>query len=173
MRKDLELHEPDSCWNRAGSREILFIVLARDPAAQATIQAWCEERIRQGKNIAEDAQILEALDCSCRMAEQRRAMARTAERRTETAIDRVVAMAKEALRKALEAAFPPQAEQPKNERPGMTEDMRELIRRNIIGQAITSWLYMLSSAPPLPKSDANLKGENKILAIERDVLEEL
>jgi len=72
MMKFLEYHDPDSCWNRADHNEIVFVLLARDAAAQMAIQAWCEERIRLGKNKPGDPQILEALECSSRMAEQRK-----------------------------------------------------------------------------------------------------
>ena len=72
MMKYLEFHLADSCWNRADHNEIIFVLLARDGAAQVAIQAWCEERIRLGKNAPGDPQILEALECSSRMAEQRK-----------------------------------------------------------------------------------------------------
>jgi hypothetical protein len=72
MMKYLEFHSPESCWNRADHNEIVFVLLARDAAAQMAIQAWCEERIRLGKNLPGDPQIVEALECSAKMADQRK-----------------------------------------------------------------------------------------------------
>jgi hypothetical protein len=67
MRKKDELGSKDSCMSRAHSEEMTFVLLGRDVAAPAAIRAWVAERIRLGKNIATDAQIVEALACATTM----------------------------------------------------------------------------------------------------------
>lgn len=65
MRKWQEVDEDtDSCLQRAGECEMLFVLLSRDPAAPVAIRAWIEERIRIGKNQQNDAQIVEAFSCA-------------------------------------------------------------------------------------------------------------
>jgi hypothetical protein len=59
-----EIEDIESCFNRAGDGERLFVMLARDPAAPAAIRAWIAERIRLGKNAPGDDQIREALECA-------------------------------------------------------------------------------------------------------------
>ncbi len=71
MRKDKELNDPKSCLNKANFDEELFVLLARDPAAGATIRDWCDRRIILGKNKPSDPQIQDALDCANRMEAQR------------------------------------------------------------------------------------------------------
>lgn len=71
MRKFLELKHAGSCLNRAKDEEWLFILLARDAVAPATIRFWAAERIRLGKNSSDDEQIVEALHCASNMEEQR------------------------------------------------------------------------------------------------------
>lgn len=61
MYRKKALSDPNSCFNRARPDERLFVLLGRDKAAPAAIRAWASERIRIGKNTAEDAQITEAL----------------------------------------------------------------------------------------------------------------
>ncbi len=63
MIKCQEEVEPHSCFNRANPDEMVFVLLARDPAAPVAIRAWIEERIRIGKNKREDGQIIEAEKC--------------------------------------------------------------------------------------------------------------
>ncbi len=53
--------------SRARDDEMTFVLLGRDAAAPFTIRAWCDERIRLGKNKNDDAQILEAYACAARM----------------------------------------------------------------------------------------------------------
>jgi hypothetical protein len=60
MKKRNELADANSCLNRAGEDEYVFVLLARDAAAPIAIRAWIDERIRLGKNEPEDAQIREA-----------------------------------------------------------------------------------------------------------------
>jgi hypothetical protein len=75
MFKIDELKQPESCLNRALDGEMLFVLLARDVAAPATIRAWAKERIRLGKNTLTDAQIQEALLCALYMEQHRESMA--------------------------------------------------------------------------------------------------
>lgn len=60
MRKREELVNPKSCMNRARDDEMTFVLLGRDKAAPAAVRAWIQERIRLGKNVATDPQIMEA-----------------------------------------------------------------------------------------------------------------
>jgi hypothetical protein len=61
MIKIREINDPRSCLNRAGENEMIFVLLARDQASPVAIRAWIAERIRLGKNTANDAQIIDAL----------------------------------------------------------------------------------------------------------------
>jgi len=61
MKKSDELEVTYSCWNKAEANERMFILLARDVAAPEVIRFWCQERIRLGKNVPGDRQIVEAL----------------------------------------------------------------------------------------------------------------
>ena len=60
MLKRDELTLSSSCINKARDDEYVFVLLARDKAAPVAIRAWIAERIRLGKNIPSDPQILEA-----------------------------------------------------------------------------------------------------------------
>lgn len=71
MIKFHELTNPKSCLNKAQPTEMLFVLLARDPAAPATIRAWADERVKLGKNQPDDRQIREALACASLMDKQR------------------------------------------------------------------------------------------------------
>lgn len=71
MIKRRELSETGSCFNKARDDEILFVLLARDAAAPATVRAWCAERVRLGKNAWDDPQVKEALKCAEAMEQQR------------------------------------------------------------------------------------------------------
>ena len=73
MVKTDELTNPNSCMSRAKDHEWTFVLLARDEAAPLAIRAWCDERIRLGKNTPEDEQIKEAIRCAQLMTEQRNA----------------------------------------------------------------------------------------------------
>lgn len=57
MQKQQELDDPESCLNRAHADEAMFVLLARDAAASATVRFWIDERIRLGKNNRHDMQI--------------------------------------------------------------------------------------------------------------------
>lgn len=71
MIKRDEIEHPESCFNKAGDSERLFVLLARDPAAPVAIRAWVNERLRLGKNKPDDDQICEALECAARMEIER------------------------------------------------------------------------------------------------------
>lgn len=73
MIKREELSNPQSCINKARDDEMVFVLLARDPAAATVIRLWAYERIRIGKNTNKDAQIIDALRCADQMDEQLRA----------------------------------------------------------------------------------------------------
>ena len=60
MRKRDELTDPRSCMSRARDDELTFVLLARDRAAPVAVRAWIEERVRLGKNVRNDPQIVEA-----------------------------------------------------------------------------------------------------------------
>jgi hypothetical protein len=64
MIKRRELTDPASCMSRARDDEMTFVLLERDETAPATIRWWVGERIRRGKNRADDPQILDALECA-------------------------------------------------------------------------------------------------------------
>lgn len=66
LKKD-EMLNPASCLNRANPDEMLFVLLARDAAAPATIRFWINERVRLRKNQHDDTQITEAIECAIRM----------------------------------------------------------------------------------------------------------
>jgi hypothetical protein len=71
MIKRDEIEDVESCFNKAGDGERLFVLLARDPAAPVAIRAWIAERIRLGKNTAGDDQIREARECASLMEVER------------------------------------------------------------------------------------------------------
>lgn len=60
MRKSQELSDPNSCFNRAGADNNIFVGVDWDPAVPGMIRAWCLERIKLGLNSVVDAQITEA-----------------------------------------------------------------------------------------------------------------
>ncbi len=64
MLKRDEVNNPLSCLSKAKDDERIFVLLARDQAAPATIRFWADERIRLGKNKRRDVQIQEAYDCA-------------------------------------------------------------------------------------------------------------
>lgn len=72
MRKYLETSLANSCLNKATPNEMLFVLLARDPAAPVAIRAWIEERVRIGKNAPGDPQIREAKECILTMEFEQR-----------------------------------------------------------------------------------------------------
>lgn len=71
MRKIEELSCAKSCINRARDNEIVFVLLARDPAAPSTIRFWIEERIRLGINTPIDRQVIDAEICAVIMEVER------------------------------------------------------------------------------------------------------
>lgn len=64
MLKKIELESPDSRVNKAIDNEMVFVLLARDPAAPMAIRAWMEERVRLGKNVMGDDLMIEADHCA-------------------------------------------------------------------------------------------------------------
>lgn len=64
MRKKDELSKEHTCMQHAHVEEMVFVLLSRDAAAPAAIRFWAAERIRLGKNVETDAQIVEALACA-------------------------------------------------------------------------------------------------------------
>lgn len=82
MRKRDELTVQTSCLNVAYPDEMLFILLARDPAAARAVREWVNERLRLGKNDGADAEIADALAIAQAMDDER------AEIRARVATDR-------------------------------------------------------------------------------------
>jgi hypothetical protein len=74
MRKSDELKHPDSCTNRALGDEMVFVLLARDEAAPATLRFWANERVRLGKNSVKDEQYRETMRAAATMERQRAAI---------------------------------------------------------------------------------------------------
>jgi hypothetical protein len=60
VKKSDELADPNSCLNKAGEDEILFVVLDRDEAFPGTVRFWIKERIKLGLNRPGDAKLLGA-----------------------------------------------------------------------------------------------------------------
>ncbi len=48
MRKRLELSDPNSCINRAGDDEPVFVLRAHDPIATVAVRTWIEESMDRG-----------------------------------------------------------------------------------------------------------------------------
>jgi hypothetical protein len=65
-----EIHDPNSCLNRASNDEIIFVLRAKDPVAPTIIRFWCHMRILKNRNVYNDAQIREAFACATDMEEQ-------------------------------------------------------------------------------------------------------
>lgn len=78
MRKRIELADPNSCLNRAGDNEIVFVLLGRDEDAPDTIRAWVQKRIARGKNKPEDEQMQEALRSAALMEAEQKEISRGA-----------------------------------------------------------------------------------------------
>ena len=72
MRKKDELSQEHTCMQHAHAEEMVFVLLSRDDAAPVAIRAWVAERLRLGKNIETDAQIVEALECASIMEKEGR-----------------------------------------------------------------------------------------------------
>src|SRR5271163_2919444 len=72
MRKKEELSKTNSCMAHAHLEEMVFVLLGRDVAAPAAIHAWVSERLRLGKNSADDPQIIDALACADTMVAEGR-----------------------------------------------------------------------------------------------------
>lgn len=72
MRKHDELSLKSTCLQSAHQNEMVFVLLSRDAAAPSTIRFWVEERLRLGKNVRTDEQIVEALACALTMESEGR-----------------------------------------------------------------------------------------------------
>ena len=72
MRKKDELSKEHTCMRHAHPNEMTFVLLSRDAAAPVAIRAWVAERLRLGKNIETDEQIVEALACAQTMESEGR-----------------------------------------------------------------------------------------------------
>ena len=49
MRKSEEIADPNSCWNKAGEDEFVFVLLCRDPDIADVIRYWATKRmLREG-----------------------------------------------------------------------------------------------------------------------------
>jgi len=71
--KQEEIDNPDSCWNKAEPDEMIFVILARDKAAPATLRKWADERLAEGLNGPMDQKIINARAAAATMEEQFRA----------------------------------------------------------------------------------------------------
>lgn len=69
MRKMDEIETEDSCLNRSGSEEPLFVLCGRDPAAGDAIREWIRQRVRMGLNKGSDPKIIGAADIIREMEE--------------------------------------------------------------------------------------------------------
>lgn len=67
MRKKDELAKATTCMAHAHDEEMVFVLLSRDAAAPVAIRAWVAERVKLGKNVESDPQIVEALECASTM----------------------------------------------------------------------------------------------------------
>jgi hypothetical protein len=61
MRKKDELSLENTCLSHAHPEEMVFVLIGRDSVAPFAIRAWVTERIRLGKNVETDPQIIEAM----------------------------------------------------------------------------------------------------------------
>lgn len=86
MRKEKEIADPNSCFNKAFPDELIFILLARDPAAAVAVGAWANERIRSGRNKPDDLKILSADNWVVEATAERERLARQPSDRPEPMI---------------------------------------------------------------------------------------
>lgn len=70
MKKIDEQLNGESCLNKAKQWEMLFVLMARDPAAPVAIRAWIAERVRIGRNAPTDSKIMAAEQCAEMMEQQ-------------------------------------------------------------------------------------------------------
>jgi hypothetical protein len=69
--KHLELSDPDSCLNKAAVDEPIFVLRANDVVAMATVLAWTNFRIENGKSTHASPEIVEAMTWVNQVAEWR------------------------------------------------------------------------------------------------------
>lgn len=70
MKKSDELNDPQSCLNKAGDDDWIFVLIPEDEDAPDTIRDWIARRIRRGKNKAGDAKLVNAERCARAMEAQ-------------------------------------------------------------------------------------------------------
>lgn len=73
MRKRDELTNPNSCLNKAGDDDMIFVLIPSDEDAPDTIRDWVRRRIRRGKNQPGDPKMVEALENAATMERERQA----------------------------------------------------------------------------------------------------
>lgn len=74
MLKEAELSNPNSCINKAGEGEMVFVLRAKDPVSPGLIEEWIQRRIDTGLNGPLDEKIQEAYRCASIMREQKARM---------------------------------------------------------------------------------------------------
>jgi hypothetical protein len=79
MRKDIEIIHPGSCLNKASTKEPIFVLRARDPAAPGAIRAWATMRVILGINKSNDEKIVEAYELAKLMEDERHLYAKNKE----------------------------------------------------------------------------------------------
>ncbi len=62
MIKHQELSDPESCLNKAGYDELIFVLRSKDTAAVAAVRAWIHARVTSGQNKYSDPKIQSAED---------------------------------------------------------------------------------------------------------------
>lgn len=62
MTKQENIDNPNSCWNKARSDELVFILREKDKTMGKTIRFWAAERVKDGLNKSTDAKIVQALE---------------------------------------------------------------------------------------------------------------
>jgi len=71
MKKIDEIRDPNSCLNKAKDDEPVFVLLARDKAAEMTVRYWMMVRTFLKIDEKCDAKQSEAWDCATAMKEWR------------------------------------------------------------------------------------------------------
>ena len=62
MLKREELSRPDSCLNKAGDDELIFVLRAKEPAAVYAVRAWIARRLEMVLNFDDDPKIIDAYE---------------------------------------------------------------------------------------------------------------
>lgn len=64
-----ELADPNSCFNKAGDDEPVFVLRAKDRVAPAVVRDWAHRA--KGAGVHDDEKVKEAMDHALRMEEWR------------------------------------------------------------------------------------------------------